>query len=411
MGGESECGSPCGLVWYESDDEVMVIGAEPSEPEGIEPEGVTFQMPPEQMDMETPSGGVAFEDGHENVSLQSNSWVPGMNCGSIISPLTPALHQAQVLIVNTVANVKKLPKQLTKDVLHQVSDIRCSTGKSYAEVLAASLLGLSRQTVSRCWRHVESNAWSPIDREALHPDPKPQSQQSTPSPELEKDSEETRWKKSAAVCVRAAIACAVEGKSKSCYERDIARLRLCGVDVDGAHCHGRNFCAETEYLAGQVLHMMNANDWSSVLGGLGVESDFALMADPVSLGKCTAFPRNETVLIANLTIVSAEDGSLLTPMLDYRTLAVGSHSGPEITRLLLEMLSQHPSMMDLPTLRARLAMIDGDGQLVRGGQQARHSSSGAAELLWQQVHPEAEANSLVVCTRWDDFHRQCVGRA
>ncbi|CAE7781997.1 unnamed protein product [Symbiodinium sp. CCMP2592] len=421
MGGESEHGSPCGLQWelVHSDDEVvMELGQDLAESAcDTEASGVAFEMPPCQIDMDG-HPGVSFEDGLDNVSLESNEWVPGMNCGSTICSLSPALQQAQVLIVNTVANIKKLPKQLTKDMLCGFTDIKGSTGKSYTEVLAANLLGLSRQTVSRCWRDVEANGWTPIHREPLHPERKLQPNKPSHTVDTEEsrwqpsrpshtvDTEESRWRKSATVCVRTAIGCAVEGQSRTSFEREVARLRLCGVDVDGAMCHSRKFCVEVEYLTNQVLHMMNANDWCSVLGGLGIESDFAVMADPVSLGKCSAFPRNETVLVANLTIVSAEDGSLVTPMLDYRTLGIGCHSGSETTRLLLEMLSQHPSMLDLPILKARLAMIDGDGQIVKGGAQARHSSGGAAELLWQRVHPEAEPDSLVVCTRWDDFHRR-----
>ncbi|CAE7600327.1 unnamed protein product [Symbiodinium sp. CCMP2592] len=421
MGGESEHGSPCGLQWelVHSDDEVvMELGQDLAESAcDTEASGVAFEMPPCQIDMDG-HPGVSFEDGLDNVSLESNEWVPGMNCGSTICSLSPALQQAQVLIVNTVANIKKLPKQLTKDMLCGFTDIKGSTGKSYTEVLAANLLGLSRQTVSRCWRDVEANGWTPIHREPLHPERKLQPSKPSHTVDTEEsrwqpsrpshavDTEESRWRKSATVCVRTAIGCAVEGQSRTSFEREVARLRLCGVDVDGAMCHSRKFCVEVEYLTNQVLHMMNANDWCSVLGGLGIESDFAVMADPVSLGKCSAFPRNETVLVANLTIVSAEDGSLVTPMLDYRTLGIGCHSGSETTRQLLEMLSQHPSMLDLPILKARLAMIDGDGQIVKGGAQARHSSGGAAELLWQRVHPEAEPDSLVVCTRWDDFHRR-----
>ena len=112
------------------------------------------------------------------------------------------------------------------------------------------------------------------------------------------------------------------------------------------------------------------------------------------------------VLVANLTIVSSGSGSLTTPMLDYKSITLGGHSGQALKESVLEMLATHPSVFTLPSLQSRLAMLDGDGQIVAGGPRKRHNSSSAAELLWRHVHPEVETDdSLVVCTRWDDFHR------
>lgn len=41
------------------------------------------------------------------------------------------------------------------------------------------------------------------------------------------------------------------------------------------------------------------------------------------------------------------------------------------------------------------------GAVVRGGEAARHSSTKAANLLWQKLHPDAELQAV----DWDLFHR------
>ena len=62
----------------------------------------------------------------------------------------------------------------------------------------------------------------------------------------------------------------------------------------------------------------------------------------------------------------------------------------------------------MAVLRARLALVGGDGAVCAGGENARHSSSGAAELIFSTVHPDEPA-----MTDWDAFHRDdlAVSRA
>ena len=264
---------------------------------------------------------------------------------------------------------------------------------------------------------MQQNGWSPVESAPLHSKSADAPfAASLPAQNVERKVRDAgaesklKWNQTVTVLARTAIVGAVEGRSQSCFERDVARMRLAGIDVDGAGAHSRHFCRDIEFLCGKVMEMMNANEWSAELPGIGIESDFSLMADPISLGCCTAFPRNESVLVANLTISSASNGSLTTPMLGYRSLGIGSHSSQGLVKLMLEIFSDHPAAMTMPVLRARLAMVDGDGAIVRGGPRHRHNGSGAAESLWSSVHPESADGSLLVCTRWDDFHRRglCV---
>ena len=55
-------------------------------------------------------------------------------------------------------------------------------------------------------------------------------------------------------------------------------------------------------------------------------------------------------------------------------------------------------------MRARLSLVGGDGAVAKGGPQARHSSTKAAELTWRAVHPRG-----MCCTEWDKFHRVANG--
>ena len=58
-------------------------------------------------------------------------------------------------------------------------------------------------------------------------------------------------------------------------------------------------------------------------------------------------------------------------------------------------------------LRSSLVSVGGDGAEVSGGPGARHSSSAAADKLYQTVFPGAE----LVLTDWDVFHRgEIAGR-
>ena len=60
-------------------------------------------------------------------------------------------------------------------------------------------------------------------------------------------------------------------------------------------------------------------------------------------------------------------------------------------------------------LQASLVVVGGDGALVRGGEDARHASTRAAELIYRDLFPTAVAD----LTWWDLFHRveTAAGRA
>ena len=212
-------------------------------------------------------------------------------------------------------------------------------------------------------------------------------------------------------CVRMAIASAAEGRSFQAFERDLARFRLLpGCDF-GLQVGGRVWVAQVSAIATMVLQELDAADFNEPLPGLGIPSDLSVVADAVAIGD-SVMPRHGEVLVICLSIVSARDGAVHTPTHSAPDLPIGGHSGDRLAGELITALEKHPAQWSLHVLRRRLACIGGDGALVKGGLDARHSSSGAAEQAWCMLHPTAgsaarHAGSAAppTCTMWDPFHR------
>ena len=76
------------------------------------------------------------------------------------------------------------------------------------------------------------------------------------------------------------------------------------------------------------------------------------------------------------------------------------HDGPSIAALALECLAGHPARLGENELRRRLVCTFGDGGVCKGGPQSKHSSTGAAELVYQAIHPLSPPLSI-----WGSFHR------
>ena len=82
-------------------------------------------------------------------------------------------------------------------------------------------------------------------------------------------------------------------------------------------------------------------------------------------------------------------------------MGVGGKTGEALENLYFESIAVHPRF-NSAELRARLAVLVGDGALCSGGPSARHNSTKALERIWTQLHPQMR----FTCTRWDDFHKR-----
>ena len=72
--------------------------------------------------------------------------------------------------------------------------------------------------------------------------------------------------------------------------------------------------------------------------------------------------------------------------------------------LLFKSLHEHPGRFGRRELQAKLAAVACDGAGTRGGENSQRASTGAAELFWQALHPNANTDSTLP-THWDLFHR------
>ena len=93
-------------------------------------------------------------------------------------------------------------------------------------------------------------------------------------------------------------------------------------------------------------------------------------------------------------------------MLSAPAMPVRSHGGNAMVALMLQTLTAHPAGLGRFACRARCSAVCGDGGLTRGGPDHRHSSTAAAEKLWEAFHEESGGDDQVpICTVWDAFHR------
>ncbi len=325
----------------------------------------------------------------------SAGWLPGVDTGPFQGRLVPLEPQSQVLVANVVLNARRLPGAL----LHSILEITGHAGQargSLAMQCASAFLRVAQTTVRKCMDGLRQNGWKPTKpaqpqrpfMAALQDDGAAHSL--VASPRLQSDGLET--------LVRVALANAVEGGSLQRFERDVARYKLSGVFL-GNKSHSRHFAREVECIASIVLSQLDSIDWGTPLCGIGIVSDFGVMMDPVSIGP-DKFPRHDTTLMMCLSMASCHTHKLYTPMVGGKTMDLHGHSGDALAKLSLQSLWSHPAGFGMVSLRARLAVIGGDGQIVLGGPEHRHNSSQAAEKMWQLLHP-----GEVAMTCWDPFHR------
>ena len=201
--------------------------------------------------------------------------------------------------------------------------------------------------------------------------------------------------------IRTAIVAAVEGQSFLGYERMLHRMRLASALV-GHRYQDRKFAARVVQMAGLVLRQLDAHDWQSRLPGIGIASDFAVLADPVSLG-VQIRSKHDVLNVMCLCVVGC-GGQIYCPFFAAPAMPFGSHGGREMCKLMVQTLEEHPAVFGRGVLRRRLSSVCGDGALTLGGPDHRHSSTKAAELLWRTVHAELKGQ-VPDMTSWDAFHR------
>ncbi len=318
------------------------------------------------------------------------TWKPGWNCVGWVGRGIAALQaQSQVLVVNVYLVLSEMPKDLLRQVLKCRVPPGSNLGATLAAKAASSLLRLPYRTIVQCLGNVKRNSWNPVPRSSLESE-EPCEQT------VERDPQHTLR-----ILTRTALATGYHGRSHVDYVRDCMRLHLAGADI-GQKYHSKEFAQIVERLGAECIQALDAEDIHGHLPALGIPSDLAIAWDGVSLG-ASSFSRHETLQVMAAAFVSPHSCRLHARFLAAPSSG-GNHSGQAQVAIASLAMTQHPVRLDMVALRSRCALVCGDGQVVVGGEEARHHSSGAAERLWRQLHPDAN----MLCTEWDKFHREDI---
>ena len=314
-------------------------------------------------------------------------WEPGVNMGKWGSTQSEGFGpDAQAMLANICLKVKRIPGKVRKHILSHVG--MAGLGGSIWQ-LAGALVCLSSTTIHKWFTRVKENSWALI---------RPRGRYKTRQIAIQTGKgDETQN------LVRLCLSSASEGRSLREYERDVARYALAG-GVIGNNNYTRQFAREAQHVGATLLRLLDAEDLKMILPGIGIPSDFAVMFDGVSLDK-GMFSRHGSVLMLAGSMISPHTFHLCTRMLDAPAMGVQCHTGPALRDLVLRSLCSQIVGLSLEELRSRLSAVGGDGQIVAGGEDARHGSSKAADLLWSFLHSDTD----ILCVLWDLFHRTDTG--
>ena len=275
--------------------------------------------------------------------------------GSWLGPAVLLVPQSQALVAKAYSTIKGLPKALTKRLCAALGWPPKVTHIAREAQITMSVFDCSRKRLRKI-----------IGKKSNFPESCPRDiplEEKTWAPKADRDREVLDT-----LCQRG-LACAVEGDSALRFAREVARLSiergLPQMQIP------RNFYQDVTGLGCMALQQIDHWFFQRALPGLGIPSDCAFMADPVSLG-LSVRARHDVVMVLCVCLVSSFTGKLHSRMWDGWSMPFGGHSGVEMCRLILKMLASHPASFDLAALRRRLAALIGDGQLTVGGPDARN---------------------------------------
>ena len=285
---------------------------------------------------------------------------PGWATGIWINTRNPLQQQGRVLVANAMVSASRIPHALARAIVKFVSPgiEGCrQRGRSLVSTLVGGLLGISPILATQifavarggpCALSTPCRPSVSSEGEVACPPPcasgggelarEPREQACPPS-----CNDAAGGRESAALLnlVRLAISTASEGRSWQSYVRDATRYSLAGANM-GQKYASRHFASEVAAMASMVIHQLDAFDFNMPLPGLGIPSDIAVLADPVSMGD-SILARHDVLLIVCLALVSARIGTVYNPMHSGRAMPIGSHGGVAMADLMLAILKQHPA--------------------------------------------------------------------
>ena len=230
---------------------------------------------------------------------------------------------------------------------------------------ASSVLGIASTRLERLLTVVTARQWHPEGYD-----------ESVAGPVGGKASEAAAGEEEArtmTTLVRAAVIEAVTSASGREFPKHVARLNLFGV-AGGDRFHTEAFAFECWHLAGKVIQSQDRLEMDRRLGGLGIPSDFAVLADGVPVGGVSLYDRHGSVQVICTISVAPSTGRMHPRFVAWAVDRYG-HKGPDVAKTFLETLAEPPLALTAQTLSKRLSCVGGDGANVRGGQTARQRVS------------------------------------
>ena len=182
---------------------------------------------------------------------------------------------------------------------------------------------------------------------------------------------------------RQAMANAVLGRARAEFTFDICRLVAARCEV-GQKYHNFRFQTVVEHSGKTLSQRIIAVKVATPLPGLGIRSALGLIFDGVTIGGSTSFQTHESLMMIGVNHIDATTGRRIASMLDAPSAGM-DHRGKALKELVLNTLANHPAELTRALLVRILAGIGVDGNLTTGGPEARHQSSGAAEMIWHEV--------------------------
>ena len=173
------------------------------------------------------------------------------------------------------------------------------------------------------------------------------------------------------------------------YVRQVARLKTEGVPVGDKYHTGHHY-RDVVYLATRALQRHQACDYRTPLGSLGIPSNYAVLFDSIPLGGVTAGGRHGGVTVICLNAVSSRTSRLHSKLVAW-CQHKGGHSGAAIAADVFDALSAEPLEFSPREQQGMMSGIGGDGACVSGGPSRIKRGTGAAEHLWEIVHPQITA--------------------
>ena len=345
-------------------------------------------------------------DSHEGKTFKcANGWQPGRDCGRFDDFSEPLV---KVILSNLFLNASRLPSKTAKQVLQALlPKEEVLPTRNFPDWVVQVMAGVSRSRGRRVHDQVRKNNWDPVETA-----PGDEADERAPAAETPfqfasdctTPLERSLW--AMAVRVKEAVHIARKGRPDAEYVEAMRRLQSHGL-VLGSKFIWPKFVETVEEQCVAALRSLAGKTMNQLVPSMGIPADFVLVFDGVSIG-ARMFSRNESMLVIGAVIMSEQGRGKWRS--ESQLLAAPSsaqhHTAQEQANLVLREVVAHPAGLSVRRLSERVGQVGSDGAASCGGEQ-RKVSALAAEVVWQQIHPQTDpmTPAIAPATEWDLFHR------